>query len=363
MDKQPFWCVRLSEIEATVRAARTGRVSVIAHSAGDRPVYAVSYGQPSAHVPLTNFSGAAGAGPLEAYRREQGDRQVVFLIGCCHGAEMEGTAALCNLIHLLETGVDYRGQRCEELHRLANLYRLVIIPCLNPDGRDRSPDHIIGRSREEAVRINQGIWADGRTIGYPACKLHQPLMSSEVRHFGGYPNDGGYNIMHDAIPGDLRTSEAAGLLKMIATEGADLALHFHSHENPPEILAPSHGMLDLHRQRIVTYRRRLMEAFEAKGFDVCRIPEKDPAAMFLGPPNLPTLTSMASGALSPVFEQPNGSGGYAIDLETMLEHALGVIELFLRCGLTERFSPRYELINSNFPSDTPLVRHRPEGWK
>lgn len=361
MQKPDFWKVRLSEIRETVESVKTGKVKIIAESPLGHPVYAVSYG-PEPAPGTSNWSAAMGAGNPKVYRDESVGPQRIVLVGACHGAEMEATAGLNNLIQIMETGHDFSGRDRTELQALAEQYRLAIIPCLNPDGRENSPDHVVGLSADEVLRVNQGEWADGRAIGYPACKEHQPLNPADCRTLGGYPNSAGYNIMHDATPGDIRTAEARGLLKLVADEGADLVLHMHTHATAPEILPASHGVYDLHRIRTTAYRRRLLEFSTSRGLDATRLKAPDPASTWLCGANLSTMTSLASGAFSPVYEQPSGACGYSIDFTTMLEHSLAVIELFLRWGLKEKFSPRMELMYTMFDADSPTATYFKERW-
>ncbi len=361
MEKPPFWKVRLDELADVLGSVSTGTLSTLCYSPGGHPVQAVSYGPPAAGG-TSNWSGAMGAGNAAAYRVDESVRQSVVLVGTCHGAESEATATLANFLRIMETGKDYADCDRSSLQELAGRYRVVVIPCLNPDGRKRSPDHMIGLTDDEARRINQGVWSDGSTIGYPACKNYQPLDPAKCESLGGYPNDDGYNIMHDATPGDIRTAEARGLLKLVADEAADLVLHMHSHALPPAILPANHGMYDLHRKRILSYRKRMAEVFQRKGLDVLVPPDPDPAATWLCPVNLATMTALASGALSPVFEQPNGTGPQPLDFATMLEHGLAAIETFLEWGLKERFSPRAETMYSIFDCDVPPAVYLQEKW-
>ncbi len=361
--KPPFWKVRLEEIAEVVGAARKGCISEIARSAGSRPVFAIAYGEPLADERTTNLSGSMGAGDPDPYKPEPAMRQTAVLVGGCHGAEMEATAGLLNLIQTLETGRDFSGRDRSELAVLAASYRLVIIPCLNPDGRARSPDSMIGLDSRSALEFNQGTWKDGTPIGYPACKRYQPLPKERVAQLGGYPNDDGYNLMHDATPGAIATAEVRGLLQLVDRERADLVLHLHSHGTAPAILPPNHGMFDLQRRRILYYRRRLEEWFLARGLDVLRVPHPDPAATWLCPFNLASLTALTSGALSPVFEQPSGVGRYPITPEIQLEMALQVVHLFLHWGLREAFSPRHAMYHSMLDASQPLATYHRERWK
>jgi hypothetical protein len=363
MNKKPdFWKVRLDEIETVVNSVKKGQLSTIATSPAKHPVYAVSYG-PAAPAGTTNWSGAMGAGTPAPYKDELHVPQSVILVGACHGAEMEATAGLNNFIWIMETGKDFAGNDRTALKSLGEKYRLVIIPCLNPDGRANSPDHMIGIDAKAAVRINQGIWKDGTSVGYPACKMYQPLPPDKVQSLGGYPNSAGYNIMHDATPGDIRTDEARCLLKLTADEKADLVLHMHSHGTAPRILPPDHGMLDLQRKRVLAYRRRMADFFQARHLDVEVPKTPDPGNTWLCPVNLATMTALASGALSPIYEQPNGSCGYAVTCETMLEHSLAAVELFLEWGRKERFSPRLELMYTMLDSSAEPAVYYKEKWE
>lgn len=362
-EKPSFWKVRPDEIADIVGRAQRGRTEEIARSPGGHPVYAVAYGEPIPDERTTNLSGAMGAGAPEPYKPEPAARPTVVLVGGCHGAEMEATAGLLNLIQVLETGRDFAGRERGELADLAAHYRFVLIPCLNPDGRARSPDSMIGLEARTALEFNQGVWKDGTPIGYPACKRYQPLPKDRVSHLGGYPNEDGYNLMHDATPGAIATAEVRGLLNLVDRERADLVLHLHSHGTAPAILPPNHGMFDVQRRRILRYRRRLEAWFTARGLDVVRVPDPDPAATWLCPFNLASLTALTSGALSPVFEQPAGTGGYEITPEIQMEMTFQVIQLFLHWGLREPFSPRHAMFYSMFDATQPLATYHRDRWK
>ena len=135
-------------------------------------------------------------------------------------AETESVAGAVNMLSLLETGRDLKGNPRPHLLDLMSRYRVVILPCVNMDGRAVSPDHLRGADLDQFRRASQGYWTDGTEIGYPACKEYAPLPLERVGHPGGYPNADGYNIQHDCCPGDLRTPEARGVLKLVADEQA-----------------------------------------------------------------------------------------------------------------------------------------------
>ncbi|MEK7412774.1 MAG: M14 family zinc carboxypeptidase [Planctomycetota bacterium] len=366
MAQEPaWWRTTIAQIDATVRSVRTGQAEILTQSAGGRPVHMVSYGTPTRHVPTANLSGAIGCNDPRVYKDETNEPQVVMIVAGCHGSEAEATNGALQLIQIMETGRDYAGKDRSALAELARGYRLIIIPALNPDGRARTPASMIGVAEAEALRINQGVWKDGRSIGYPACKRYQPLDPKAVSFLGGYPNDDGYNIMHDATPGDIRTAEATALLKLVAREGADLALHMHSHPTPSTILPPCHGMFDLHRKRILAYRERLSQFYTERGLasDPRMAMASNPAATWLCPANLATMTSLASGALSPIFEQPNGtSPDHPRDYPTMHEESLAVIEMFLHWGKKERFSPRMEMFMTMLDASAEPATYMRDKW-
>lgn len=352
IDVPDYFQVELEEIYACVHSVQRGTVREIAQSPQGYPVHAIIYGGDHTHVPTTNWSGYSGGGSPGSYVDEQRP-QVIVLIAGCHGAEAEATAACVNIIYQLETGKDLRGHCDEEFNDLLKHYQLIIIPCLNPDGRHNSPkchDHM---SEEDALRACQGVWLDGSSVGYPNCKNYQPLPPDQVQTLGGYPNSDGYNIMHDATPGRIQTAEARGLLALVDEVQADLCLHLHGHRALADILPPSAGMYDLHRKRILDYRMRMMRELQAAGIPTRDYATPDPAATWLCPINLASMTAMTSGALSPVFEQPTLNQDFQIRIQTVFE----ITKLFMRHGQQEPFAPRAELNRSFFDASAALATY------
>lgn len=328
-----WWRVRVDEIDAAAMAVEAGEVARVAVTPNGHSVWAVSYGPPQAQPGTGTWAIASNSGTVGAYKTDPDGPQVVVLVCCVHGAEPESTAGAMNLISLMETGQDLRGTERPELVELAANYRLVILPCVNMDGRDVSPDTLRGASQEDFVRASQGMWADGTSVGYPTCKKYSPLPLEQLQHPGGYPNGDGYNIMHDACPGDLRTAEATGLLKLIADEQADLIVHLHSHSIGGRVLHPSMLGYPLHAGRIHAYQQRVHDALDGAGLRPADV---------LGPGglsgiNLVTASSMASGGLALTHEQ-SATDGWTFD--EAVEEFYVVLETFLRHGLDEPFSPR-----------------------
>lgn len=55
---------------------------------------------------------------------------------------------------------------------------LMLIPCMNPDGRARvGVKSVVGMTIGEFRRLAQGVWKDGTTCDWPDCKNITRLKS------------------------------------------------------------------------------------------------------------------------------------------------------------------------------------------
>jgi hypothetical protein len=332
-ERPAWWKVRCDEIEAGVKRIKNGTVEEIAKSSLGMPVFAVSYGGRRATPGTATWAIGSNSRNMGSCKTDESGAQVVMLVCGVHGAEAEAVAGAMNLVALLETGADLRGRPRPGLLELIKDYRLVILPCVNMDGRSVSPDHLRGASAEDFVRASQGVWNDGRLVGYPGCKEYAPLPLDKVQHPGGYPNGQGYNIMHDCAPGDIRTAEARGLLKLVADEQADLVLHMHSHQIGGLTLGAPIMAYPLHVERSNVYKIRVHDALAKAGL---RPAPPYPVEQRTGV-NLASACAQASGGLSIVFEQ-SAMADWTFD--EMLETFYVGIETFLEWGRKEPFSPR-----------------------
>lgn len=328
-----WWRVRCEEITAVVKSAARGQVAQIATTAGGWPVWAASFGPPAAKSGTATWASGSNSRSCASYKPDESALQVVMVVCGVHGAEAEAIAGAVNLITLLETGVDLRGQARPRMLELAAGYRLIILPAVNMDGRDISPDHLRGASMEQFRIASQGQWTDGTPVGYPDCKQYAPLPLDKVRHPGGYPNAAGYNIMHDCAPGDIRTAEARGLLKLIADEQADLILHMHSHTIGGQVLGQPLLAYPLHVQRTHAYKQRVHDALAAANLRPAPV---HPMTQRSGI-NLCSASAQASGGLSMTFEQST-TAEWTFD--EMLETFYVTLEAYLEWGRKEPFSPR-----------------------
>ena len=97
-----FWKTRLDEVEETLALVKKGTWKKVYDSAGGRPIYQVEYGTSNLKPGTAGCSSALGAHHPECYADKSGADYIptVFLVGCIHGGEFEGTSALLNTINL-----------------------------------------------------------------------------------------------------------------------------------------------------------------------------------------------------------------------------------------------------------------------
>lgn len=300
-----FWKVRPQEIiDLCERASKCSRKEIIARTPLGHPVYALFYGDFDDAPPQSNWSAGSSS---TTWRNYLGDpppaKQTFLLLAGVHGAEAEGVAAAVNLIQCLETGADFRGELHRELVDLISRYRFIVVPCVNMDGRAISPDHLRGANWHDFRAASQGVWKDGTLIGWRGSKAWFPLPLDKVSFPGGYPNADGYNIMHDATPGDIRTAEARGLLRLAARWRVDAVLNAHSCEYAPSVLAPSAVDAPANAARANAIADRANAAITAAG-------------------------------LNPRPPSPNRPLTERIDLNTMLSLASGALALTLECSVS-----------------------------
>jgi len=68
------------------------------------------------------------------------------------------------------------------------------VPVANPDGRCRvDSDDPTAWTRAEVERHRHGLDAQGKEIGWPACKVRHPRDSKADSVLGAYFNDAGVN--------------------------------------------------------------------------------------------------------------------------------------------------------------------------
>lgn len=297
-----YWVTDLEAIDELASSAKRGEVTLLGRSAGGRSVYAFAYGEKQAIVSTANYSSACGAHDKTCYAQKAGKKPVVVLLGAVHGAEVEGTAALVNLIHLLEEGKDLKNDPCEALRGAAEGIRLVIVPVCNPDGRARLPFPAAeGMTMAEQRYWFQGTWKDGSLCGWPSCKKIHPIKDSSGM-LGCYFNDDGVNIMHDNFFAPM-APETKLLLKLVDDEKADYVIQLHGGSNTYNALLKTHYVTQETLEAVADLSRRCDEAARREGlaFRICGIPEREHGDT---PPsfNLASALHHVCGAVSTVFE-------------------------------------------------------------
>ncbi|MCK9478302.1 MAG: hypothetical protein M0R40_02210 [Firmicutes bacterium] len=223
-----FWKATLGDVEHMAKGVKKGQTEVICISAGGRPVYRIFYGIKNELSRTANLNSALGAGDITCYANKSSAdyRPTLFLTGCIHGGEFEGTVAILNLINILETGVDLGGNKHPKLKELTDFVTLVLIPCANPDGRSRIPfGSFVGKKFKELRYYNQGTWKDGSLCNWPDCKKIHPIKDA-VDYLGGYFNDDGINLMQDDFFGD-KSAEVAAILKTTDEFAPDFSVLLH----------------------------------------------------------------------------------------------------------------------------------------
>ncbi|MDI9469231.1 MAG: M14 family zinc carboxypeptidase [Bacillota bacterium] len=243
MSKKPpeDWITQLPAISAIFAAAKRGRAGCCGRSAGGHPLCCIRYGERKLPTHRATYNSAVASGDPGNYRRRAGERPHVLIFAAIHGLELEGTAALMDLVHLLETG-EVRGfdpADGQALLRLAESVTMTLIPIANPDGRMRHPelDAMLGLDLEKARYRMQGAWIDGSVAGWPEVKAVHPIVASRIKHLGAYFNDGGINPMHDSFP-VLLCPENQALFRLVDAERPDFILSLHGGTNVTNHLVP-----------------------------------------------------------------------------------------------------------------------------
>lgn len=231
-EKPDFWITRLDEIDEAMKTVKLGKVTELLPSAGGRKIYMVEYGTDNVKMGDANLSSALGAHNFTYYADKTAPDYVptLFLVGCVHGGEFEGTATMMNLIKLMETGTDYAGNRNDKLVEACKKLHLILIPMANPDGRAHIPfDSFVGHSEYDLRYWNQGTWKDGSLCGWPGCKKAHPIKN-HVDFLGGYYNDDGINLMHDFFFGNM-SNETKNILDICSFRAPDISILLHGGTN------------------------------------------------------------------------------------------------------------------------------------
>ncbi|MEA3476933.1 MAG: M14 family zinc carboxypeptidase [Bacteroidota bacterium] len=311
-DIPDFYKSKFTDIEEEINHVKIGEVKVVATSPGGFPVYAVYYGEKELFHSQANYNSAVAArNPVFYAKKDSSSKPVVFFLGPVHGQEVEGIVGLVNLIHIAETGMDYRGQEWTSLKSKMKQCRIIIIPCANPDGRIRCPyDSFVGLPSEIMTKYGQGTRTDGSSWGWPQAKSLHP-MKGNVGILGAYFNDDGINMMHDDFFSPMAV-ETKAILDIARSEVPDMTVSLHSYEIPPKIILPNYVPWFM-KNRVDTLTRRVNSRY--KKANLAHVPDDWISGPSIEDEKFPPHTSYnlisalhhISGTMSFTFECSHGT--------------------------------------------------------
>ncbi|WP_409345116.1 M14 family zinc carboxypeptidase [Paenibacillus sp. MBLB4367] len=331
--RPPFWLTSLDEIGEALGSLSNGSSRILGHSAGGRPIPIVEYGEREPLQGRANYSSACGAGNPDYYAdKSKRTKPVLLIVGGIHGGELEGIAGILNLIRVLETGRDCRGVAWEHLHRNLGRFRLLLVPCANPDGRARIPhDTMAGMSFEELRYYVQGTWKDGTLCGWPDCKAVHPMLG-HVDRLGGYFNDDGVNMMHDDFFTPM-AEETKLLLRLAAEEAPDFTVQLHGGTNCVNQILNTAYVPAFIRERLQAFDERLAADCGRRGMRYVRTLMSDVSNGYPPPSfNLASAIHHACGGVSAVYESNMALdyGDTVYSYDEMLDHHLVLFDNLFR---------------------------------
>lgn len=335
----PYWITSNEDVKAYLeKNAVKGKVSVAGHSAGGREILVYEYGEKEDLSQPVTLSSAWTVNKPELYTRTmERKKMTLFIYGAIHGAEVEGTAGLMNLINLLEHGVDLLGRRNDAILKFAEQYRLVIVPLSQPDGRARFPrNSLVGQSLDVFQYYAHGYWKDGSPCKYPYHKEIVPLPVDQMEQLGAYFNDNGVNCQHDDFFGNVQP-EVQTLIRLVHEERPDFILSTHGCEATPGSSSPaaclSKNALHIMQSLAVSILVRLTCA----GLRPYQPPVLEQKEFFI----LQDVLFMASGGLPYLFEFPHGCVNEPFTHEEIIDIGLILFEEIMKYGIEKGFQNRF----------------------
>lgn len=263
-----YWRSNLSDVKAAMDLVKKGKTFIKGYSAGGRPLYCVEYGEACLPPPKASLSGALGSRDYANFADKTSPDYVptVCLMGAVHGGEWEGTVALNNLIKLIETGTDYKGDRNDELRELCSKVHLIIMPLCNPDGRERIPfKNFVGKTFEDLRYYNQGTWKNGELCGWPGCMKYHGI--NEYCDFvGGYFNDNGVNFNNDDFFVDPQP-ETRTILALARDYMPDISIMLHGGDNTKGMFNPPRYTPNVSYVAMDLLGARVQEATREAGYE------------------------------------------------------------------------------------------------
>jgi len=305
-----FWVTTNEEVnEFMDTKISKGEVREIGKSAGGRAIRAVFYGNPRKGEGTTTYSGSIGYQDVRAYRGPDHEKTVFLAMAGVHGGELEPIVGIINLLSVLETGKDLRGLPWPVFEQyLTSIDRLIVIPIMNPDGRNRMPIRMTpfrGMNYKVNEFWNTGGYPDGTLIGWPDVKEFIPFDFTTNKFPGGYSNEAGVNIQHDDFFNTMQP-ETRALFDLCNVEKPDLILNLHTGAVFPKMLKP---FTEIPLTAVFNkLYKRILTAWTIAGLERTNDVEmeSDPARVgSYSPFNLDGALSFHCGALCATIESPN----------------------------------------------------------
>ena len=334
-----YWITSLDGVKKYLEQnVKKGEVFTAGYSAGSREILAYAYGEKEDLPQTVSLSSAWAARKPELYTRAPERKKLsLFIYGAIHGAEIEGTAGLMNMINLLEHGLDLRGRKNESLLKLAEDYRIVIVPISQPDGRARfRRNSLVGQSLDVFQYYAHGVWKDGSPCKYPYHKEVMPLPVKDFEQLGAYFNDNGVNCQHDDFFGNIQP-ETQTLIRLVHEERPDCILSCHSCEADPGMSTPAvslreDGLLMEQQIAVSVMSRQMRENLRPYH----RVNLRQAKAFILQ-----DILYMASGALPLLYEFPHGCENIPFTHEEIIDLGLTLFEEIMSYGKETRFRNRF----------------------
>ena len=331
LPRPDWWRVRIEELTEDMKTVRKGKLEIIARTPGDFPVYAVIYGPETGEKRKVNWPSATGSLRPEVY--SDNDPQVIMIAAGIHGEETEGICTVSNLISLLEKGVDHRGKERPYLLELCSRYRLVLLPCVNMDGRAVAPDCLNSCTPADYAPLHTWL-KNGQYLKWPDLKEYFPMPMEEVTQLGTYYNSDGYNIMLDCVPGSIKTAEARALLQLSDRERIDCLLNLHSGASAAHIIPPSFMNYPEHMKTIFAIRRKW---YEKEGISTEGMIDEP----VYGQIDINTAVTMATGAAAMTVEYDALAPE---PFDNKLECGYRLLESVMEYGLKHKFASRRKIM-------------------
>jgi len=298
-----WWKTGLDDVEKTVAGVKKGKVEQVCLSAGGRPVYRIFYGKPNDVKSTASLSSAMGAGNMKYYADKSSPdyRPTLFLAGAVHAGELEGVAALVNLVSVFETGKDLAGKTYPYFTAIFEKMNFIIILIANPDGRARMPlPSMMDLDFESFRYLGQGTWKDGTLTGYPSCKQVHPIKDA-AGFLGSYFNDDGVNLMHDNFFTNP-SAETKAVLQTAETFAPDFSVLFHGGSNNKPHMAGSCYLFQPTKAKINAFQQFIADEYKAYNFSLGGEGVNDRSNVF----NLTSAISQVSGEPAITFESNQG---------------------------------------------------------